>query len=61
MADEAGNDEKILAVPMEVVRSIYADVHSYQDLPLVLREQIGHFFFTTRTLNRQMGETLLLG
>jgi Inorganic pyrophosphatase len=42
--DEAGNDEKILAVPIDAVHSLYSDVNSYQDLPTILREQIGHFF-----------------
>lgn len=44
MEDEAGNDEKILAAPIDAVHSLYADVNSYQDLPTILREQIGHFF-----------------
>ena len=52
MEDEAGNDEKILAVPIDAVHSIYADVHSYQDLPLVLREQIGHFFLHYKDLEQ---------
>lgn len=53
MEDEAGTDEKILAVPVDAVHSLYADVHSYQDLPAILREQIGHFFLHYKDLERE--------
>ena len=52
MEDEAGNDEKILAVPVDAVHSFYADVRSYQDLPPVLSEQIGHFFLHYKDLEQ---------
>ena len=33
MEDEAGGDEKILAVPVDALHPFYKGVHSYQDLP----------------------------
>jgi inorganic pyrophosphatase len=44
MEDEAGSDEKILAVPVDALHPFYSNVRSYQDLPPVLIEQIAHFF-----------------
>jgi len=44
MQDQAGPDEKILAVPVDDLHPYYADVKSYIDLPVILRDQIAHFF-----------------
>jgi inorganic pyrophosphatase len=44
MEDEAGNDEKILAVPVDDLHPFYRGVASYRDLPNVMCEQIAHFF-----------------
>lgn len=44
MEDEAGGDEKILAVPIDKLHPFYTNVRNYTDLPGVLIEQIGHFF-----------------
>ena len=44
MEDEAGNDEKILAVPVDKLHPFYKGVNSYRDLPDVMIEQIAHFF-----------------
>ncbi|HTO40630.1 MAG TPA: inorganic diphosphatase [Rhizomicrobium sp.] len=44
MQDQAGPDEKILAVPVDDLHPYYADVKSYCDLPVILRDQISHFF-----------------
>ncbi len=44
MEDEAGGDEKILAVPVDQLHPFYTDIRDYTDLPTVLIEQIGHFF-----------------
>jgi len=44
MEDEAGGDEKILAVPVDKLHPFYTNVRNYTDLPQVLIEQIGHFF-----------------
>jgi inorganic pyrophosphatase len=44
MEDNAGMDEKILAVPVDKLHPFYTGVKNYQDLPTVLCEQISHFF-----------------
>ncbi len=44
MEDEAGNDEKILAVPSSHVSRRYVGVDEYSQLPEITREQIQHFF-----------------
>src|SRR5215475_805045 len=44
MEDEAGPDEKIIAVPVDALHPFYSNVRSYQDLPAILCEQIAHFF-----------------
>ena len=44
MEDEAGNDEKILAVPVDALHPFYKGITSYRDLPDVMCEQIAHFF-----------------
>ena len=44
MADEAGQDAKLLAVPHEKLTTLYNHVHKAQDLPALLLEQIEHFF-----------------
>lgn len=44
MRDEAGGDEKILAVPVDALHPFYVNVASYRQLPAILIEQITHFF-----------------
>ncbi|NQD35418.1 inorganic diphosphatase [Permianibacter sp. IMCC34836] len=44
MDDEAGGDAKLLAVPVSKLTPLYDDVKSHEDLPLLLRQQIQHFF-----------------
>lgn len=44
MEDESGQDEKILAVPIDKLHPYYRDVGSYRNLPEVLLNQISHFF-----------------
>lgn len=44
MEDEAGFDEKILAVPVDKLHPFYSKIRSYEDLPEILCEQIAHFF-----------------
>ncbi len=44
MEDEAGPDEKILAVPQSRLHPFFNDVKSYKDLPQILIQQIAHFF-----------------
>jgi inorganic pyrophosphatase len=44
MKDEAGADEKIIAVPVDELSPFYRNVSSYRDLPEILIQQIKHFF-----------------
>ena len=44
MEDEAGCDEKILAVPAQDLHPYYTNVINYSDLPEILCNQIAHFF-----------------
>ena len=44
MQDEAGLDEKILAVPVDELLPFYTNVRTYRDMPPLLIEQIAHFF-----------------
>ena len=44
MEDEAGEDEKILAVPIDALHPYYSKVSSYRALPQILLDQIAHFF-----------------
>ena len=44
MEDEAGGDEKIVAVPVPKLTRRYEDVHNYTDLPDITLKQIQHFF-----------------
>jgi len=52
MEDQAGMDEKILAVPVEELYPFYKDVTSYKDLPAVFCEQISHFFAHYKDLEK---------
>ncbi len=44
MHDEAGQDEKILAVPVEQLNPYYKNVLNYTDLPEIMIERVAHFF-----------------
>ena len=44
MEDEAGGDEKILAVPVSRLTRRYEKVLNYNDLPEITLKQIEHFF-----------------
>ena len=44
MEDDAGGDEKILAVPTPKLTQRYAHVFNYTDLPKITVEQVQHFF-----------------
>lgn len=44
MNDEAGEDEKLLAVPVDKLTPIYRAVQSPRDLPPLILDQITHFF-----------------
>jgi inorganic pyrophosphatase len=44
MQDEAGGDEKILAVPVPRLTRRYEKIHNYTDLPGLTVKQVQHFF-----------------
>ena len=44
LKDEAGMDEKILAVPVDALHPYFSGVSSFWDLPQILLDQIKHFF-----------------
>ncbi|HEY6044473.1 MAG TPA: inorganic diphosphatase [Nitrosospira sp.] len=44
MTDEAGEDAKILAVPIDKLCGLYQKKKSYNDLPELVLSQIAHFF-----------------
>lgn len=52
MEDEAGRDEKILAVPAAHVSAIYASKKDYTDIPEIKLEQIAHFFSHYKDLEK---------
>ena len=52
MEDEAGGDEKIIAVPVDKLHPFYNDVQVYSDLPLILLQQIEHFFVHYKDLEK---------
>ena len=52
MEDEAGKDEKILAVPVDKLNPFYSDIASYRQLPAILIEQIEHFFSRYKDLEK---------
>jgi inorganic pyrophosphatase len=44
MEDEAGGDEKIIAVPSSKLTQRYDRIKNYSDLPEITLQQIQHFF-----------------
>ena len=44
MIDEAGDDEKILAVPIDKITQINRNVRTYRDIPEIDLARIAHFF-----------------
>jgi inorganic pyrophosphatase len=52
MQDEAGTDEKIVAVPSPKLTRRYEHLHNYTDLPVITLEQIQHFFEHYKDLER---------
>ena len=59
MRDQAGPDEKILAVPVDALHPFYTGVQSYKDLPPILRDQTAHFFQHYKDLEK--GKWVKLG
>jgi inorganic pyrophosphatase len=44
MEDEAGGDEKLIAVPAHRLTQRYDQIRDYRDLPAITLQQIEHFF-----------------
>lgn len=44
MRDEAGNDAKVLAVPVDKLTLMYRDIQAPRDFPQIMLDQISHFF-----------------
>ncbi len=44
MEDEAGKDEKVLAVPSSHISQRYATIDDYSELPSITIDQVQHFF-----------------
>jgi len=44
MEDEAGPDEKILAVPIDRITQIHRNTKTYRDIPEIDLARIAHFF-----------------
>ncbi len=59
MQDEAGPDEKVVAVPVDKLHPFYSGVKSYQDLPPILTEQVAHFFQHYKDLEKGKWVTIV--
>jgi inorganic pyrophosphatase len=44
MKDEAGDDAKVVAVPVDKITKLYRDIETVRDLPAITLSQIAHFF-----------------
>ncbi len=52
MKDEAGGDEKVVAVPSTRLTRRYENVHDVSDLPQITLDQISHFFAHYKDLEK---------
>src|SRR5262245_19736622 len=59
MEDEAGRDEKIIAVPVDALAPFYRNVRSYRDLLPMMCEQIAHFFQHYKDLEKGKWVTIV--
>ncbi|MGC8981755.1 MAG: inorganic diphosphatase [Minisyncoccia bacterium] len=50
MEDEAGKDEKVVAVPKEKVDPFWGKYENIEDIPQIYKDQIKHFFENYKTL-----------
>jgi len=50
MEDEAGRDEKIIAVPIEKIDPFWGKYNNVNELPEIYKNQIKHFFENYKTL-----------
>ncbi|HZS84599.1 MAG TPA: inorganic diphosphatase [Stellaceae bacterium] len=59
MEDEAGPDEKVLAVPVDALHPYYSGIRSFRDLPSILCDQIAHFFRHYKDLEKGKWVTIV--
>lgn len=59
MEDEAGPDEKLIAVPVDKLHPFYTGVTSYEQLPQILRDQVAHFFQHYKDLEKGKWVTIV--
>jgi inorganic pyrophosphatase len=52
MADEAGGDSKLVAVPIKKQCAMYSEIETMDDLPKMLLDQISHFFEHYKDLDK---------
>ncbi len=52
MEDDGGQDEKILAVPVDKTHPMFSAVKEYSDLPQILLDEIEHFFTHYKDLEK---------
>jgi inorganic pyrophosphatase len=50
MEDEAGKDEKIIAVPLKKIDPFWGIYENIDDIPQIYKDQIKHFFENYKTL-----------
>jgi inorganic pyrophosphatase len=50
MEDDAGGDEKIIAVPSTRLTQRYVNIRTYSDVPEITLQQIEHFFLHYKDL-----------
>ncbi|MCW5747226.1 MAG: inorganic diphosphatase [Alphaproteobacteria bacterium] len=59
MEDEAGPDEKLIAVPVDALHPFYTGITSYAQLPQILRDQVAHFFQHYKDLEKGKWVTIV--
>lgn len=59
MEDESGQDEKILAVPVDKLHPFYSKIKTHEDLPEILLEKIAHFFKHYKDLEKGKWVTIV--
>lgn len=52
MEDESGKDEKIIAVPVSKLDHTFDDIKSMEDLGIIVKERIKHFFEHYKDLDK---------
>lgn len=52
MEDDGGQDEKILAVPVDKTHPLFSSVKEYSDLPQIALDEIEHFFTHYKDLEK---------